>query len=144
MAGGALVEVEIVAAVEPAQAFELVLARTVEDGRGDTFMLSSLVAGKPAVINYWATWCPYCIDEMPDYQQLYERYGADIAFVMLDVADGQRETITKGASYISEHGYTFPVYYATTRSALDAFGVTAYPTSVVIDAAEQLREISLW
>lgn len=42
---------------------------------------------KPTVVNFWATWCPYCLREMEAFQSMYERYGDRVNFVMLNVAD---------------------------------------------------------
>ena len=41
--------------------------------------------GHPLVINYWASWCGYCIAEMPGFQKAYERVGSDVAFIGVDV-----------------------------------------------------------
>ena len=43
--------------------------------------------GHPIVINYWASWCTFCIAEMPGFQKAYERVGSDVAFLGVDVLD---------------------------------------------------------
>jgi thiol-disulfide isomerase/thioredoxin len=43
--------------------------------------------GRPLVVNYWASWCTFCIAEMPSFQKAYERVGAEVAFVGVDVLD---------------------------------------------------------
>jgi len=43
--------------------------------------------GHPIVINYWASWCTYCVAEMPGFQRTYERVGSDVAFIGVDVLD---------------------------------------------------------
>lgn len=65
--------------------------------------------GKVIFLNYWATWCPPCIAEMPNIQALYSEYGErdEIVFVMVSL-DDDRE---KARAFIRRKGFTFPVYY---------------------------------
>lgn len=64
---------------------------TVVDAKGDSVNLSDLL-GKPIVLNFWASWCPPCKSEMPDFNEVYKEVGEDITFMMVDLVDGQRET----------------------------------------------------
>ena len=105
---------------------------SVADADGNEIPLSVIADGKPAIVNFWATWCPYCIQEMDDFQKLYEKYGSQVSFVMLDAVDGTRETVEDGKSFIAGKGYTFPVYYDTMRSGVRELQVTGYPTTVVL------------
>lgn len=105
---------------------------TIDDSDGNPTTLESLAAGKVTVINVWATWCPYCVDEMQDFQGFYDKYGDRIQFVMLDSADDAGE-VSKAHDYIEEHGFTFPVFYDTSWSAQLCFRVSAYPTTIVLD-----------
>jgi cytochrome c biogenesis protein CcmG, thiol:disulfide interchange protein DsbE len=45
--------------------------------------------GRPVVINYWASWCTFCIAEMPAFQKAHERVGSTVAFIGVDVMDQQ-------------------------------------------------------
>ena len=70
---------------------------------------------------------------MPDFEEAYEKYGNDIAFMMINMTDGSRETIESAKACIEDAGYTFPVYYDTTYSAASVYGVTSLPTTYFID-----------
>ena len=79
---------------------------TVLDYDGNEVKLSDY-KGKPVVLNFWATWCFYCKEEMPDFNTAYEKYP-DVEFLMLNATDGYQETIEDARSHITEKGYTFP------------------------------------
>ena len=57
---------------------------TVYDAAGEPVTLESL-RGKPVILNFWATWCGYCVMEMPDFQAAYEEFGDQIHFMMVNV-----------------------------------------------------------
>lgn len=105
---------------------------TVYDGEGETVTLLSLLDG-PAIVNFWASTCPPCREEMPDFQAAYEEYGDRITFVMVDgVGSMMNETQEAGASYVAEQGFTFPVYFDNDRDAVTQYGITAFPTTYFI------------
>ncbi len=89
--------------------------------------------GKPIVLNFWASWCPPCKSEMPEFDKFYEELGNDVAFVMVDLVDGSRETIEKGKNHVEEEGFLFPIYFDTTGEAGSKYGISSIPTTFFID-----------
>ena len=94
--------------------------------------------GKPVVVNFWATWCSICKNEMMDFQMVYDKYKDDVEFMMVSVTDGYRETVKKASEYIDQKGYTFPVYYDTLRDAYFMYNVSAIPVTCFVDAEGNL------
>lgn len=109
------------------------LDATVYDLDGNAVKLSDFY-GKPIVLNFWASWCPPCKEEMPAFEKLYQEKGGEIQFLMVDMVDGSQETLEKGSSYVEEQGFTFPVYYDTDMDMAYQYGVTSLPTTLLIDS----------
>lgn len=106
---------------------------TVYDIDGDAVSLSDFI-GKPVIINFWASWCGPCKMEMPEFEEKFEELGGDIQFLMVNLTDGNRETIDTAAAYIEESGYTFPVYFDTDQDAAYTYGVYLIPSTYFIGA----------
>lgn len=106
---------------------------TVVDNNGNPVNLSGM-KGKPVVINFWASWCPPCKAEMPDFEAMYQKYGETVTFMMVNMTDGQQETLESAKEHIAQSGYTFPVYFDTEYSAAYAYYVTSLPTTYFVDA----------
>jgi thiol-disulfide isomerase/thioredoxin len=105
---------------------------TVYDAEGGEIRLSDY-SGKPVVLNFWASWCGPCKREMPEFQAAFEELGEDIAFLMVNMTDGSRETVDTASSFVEEAGYTFPVYYDQDMDAASAYGAYSLPTTYFID-----------
>ena len=106
---------------------------TVYDAEGNEYSLSDF-RGKPVVVNFWASWCGYCVMEMPDFNDLYNELGGEVHFLMINVTDGRQETVDSARSFIEELGYGFPVYYDTELDAASAYGAYSLPQTMFIDA----------
>jgi thiol-disulfide isomerase/thioredoxin len=97
--------------------------------KGQSLSLSSL-KGKVVVINFWATWCPPCIAEMPSVNQLYIQLKPDTNIVILPVdADNN---FGKSVPFMAKNQYVLPVYNTAGQIPAALFG-GSLPTTVIID-----------
>ena len=94
---------------------------------GKTIKLSDL-RDKPVYLNFWATWCPPCVKELPHIQATYEKYKDRIHFLAISV-DSEQEA---PAQFIPSKGYTFPVGYGNEREISRAYNIEAIPASYII------------
>ena len=95
---------------------------------GKVMNLSDL-RDKPVYLNFWATWCPPCVRELPHIQAKYEQYKDKIHFLAISL-DGEQAA---PAEFIPAKGYTFPVGYGNEREISQAYSVEAIPMSLMID-----------
>lgn len=109
---------------------------TLTDQNGTEHTLSDY-KGKTIFLNFWATWCPPCRSEMPEIQSLYEKYGENEGdLIVLGVAtpdygkEGSKEDI---AAFLADNGYTFPVVMDNYGLFTYQYGISAYPTTFMID-----------
>lgn len=103
---------------------------SAQTNAGDTFTLSEQ-AGTVVLINFWATWCGPCVEEMPALQDLYEEYGdSDNVRIILINAGESSQTVHR---FLSQNGYTMPCIYDTDNTVNDQYGVMGIPYTVIFN-----------
>ncbi|HBH1443756.1 TPA: redoxin family protein [Clostridioides difficile] len=109
---------------------------TLTDQYGKTHKLSDY-EGKVVFLNFWATWCPPCKEEMPYIEQLYKDYNKNNDdVVILGVAspnlgrEGSREHVV---NFLKGQSYTFPVVLDEDGALAYQYGINAFPTTFIID-----------
>lgn len=106
---------------------------TAQDYDGNEVKLSDYI-GTPIVLNFWASWCPPCREEMPHFNKVSEEYSEDeLIFLMVDLVDGTGETIESGKEHVEEAGYTFTVLFDTKQDAAITYGIQSIPVTIFID-----------
>jgi len=91
--------------------------------------------GRAVVLNFWATWCPPCKEELPSLQTLHEIGGGDPMVIGVNV----RETATLVRRYLASTGLDFPVVLDPKAELARRYGVTAFPTTLLIAPDGQIR-----
>lgn len=88
--------------------------------------------GKVVLINFWATWCPPCIAEMPELQELYDTYGDRVDFYF--ITNEKPKPIN---FFLEKKGYNFPVYLQT-ESSPKVLASSSLPTTYVISKSGEI------
>ena len=104
------------------------------DGNGELSLAA--LRGKTVVLNFWASWCGPCRDEMPLLEQGSKRWkGKNVVFVGVDARDVRSDA----RSFLERYGVTYPNVYDGKGSLIGRYGVTAFPETYFIDAAGKVR-----
>ena len=111
----------------------------LKTAEGPTLKLSEQ-RGKVVLVNFWATWCPPCKEEMPAMQRLHERYHKD-GFVLLAISVDADPRVVR--PYVAEHRFTFPVVLDSKMEVANAYGVRALPASFIIDRDGTLAAMAI-
>ncbi|MBB6218701.1 peroxiredoxin [Anaerosolibacter carboniphilus] len=116
---------------------------TLVDREGNEITLSSL-KGKVVFINFWTTWCGYCVTEMPHMQEVYETYK-DKKVVVLAVnvlaAEKPGTEMTNVNDFVDEKGFTFPVLFDVDGAVSVKYRVRAFPTTYILDQEGTIVEV---
>ena len=89
---------------------------TLESNQGSQVSLSDY-AGRVVVLKFWASWCPPCRAEMPEFKKLHEHLAdsEEAVLLMLNQIDGRRETVETGAAYLWKTNIHFSISLITGR-----------------------------
>ena len=103
---------------------------TLKNLEGQDVSLNGLLANHKAVLlNFWATWCPFCVEEIPDLIRLQKKF-TDRSFTVVGVDAGESPSAVK--PFLDEHPFGYPVVLDTETSVSETYGVLGLPTSILI------------
>ncbi|MGM0508274.1 MAG: TlpA family protein disulfide reductase [Fusobacteriota bacterium] len=94
---------------------------------------SQELEGKAIMLNFWATWCPPCREEMPSMQKLYEKYKNNDKFEIVAISV-DKDSSRKVSDFINKAGYTFPIYYDEKKKLSRDFLIRSIPTTYLINS----------
>lgn len=133
---------------DPFKALELIRPRkatqanafTAETPGGQPIRLAQY-RGKVVMLNFWATWCTPCREEMPAIQQLYNRHKAQGFIVVGLSVDAEGASVVK--PFAKEHGLTFPIGLDPQMTIAEKFSVRALPSTFLIDKEGKILAMAL-
>jgi thiol-disulfide isomerase/thioredoxin len=102
---------------------------TLSDPEGKEISLSDF-KGKPVVLNFWATWCPPCIAEMPALNTISDSYK-DSGVIVIGINSG--ESVETVKSFVGKFGISFPVLLDGDQKINDKYKIFGLPTTFFID-----------
>lgn len=94
--------------------------------------------GQPVVLNFFGSWCPPCLREMPEFQAVAERYEGRVAFIGVTFQD----TRAQAEEVLRRTGVTYPAAFDPENKVALAYGLTGMPTTVFISPDGQLLEMA--
>ncbi|MEN8257474.1 MAG: TlpA disulfide reductase family protein [Thermodesulfobacteriota bacterium] len=109
---------------------------TLMDREGKTWTLSEL-KGQVVFVNFWATWCPPCVKEMPSMQRLYEALPAD-KFKMLAILNSDKPI--NADFFAAKHKITMPILNDQENKIGPQYGLTGVPETFIVDKEGVVRE----
>jgi len=101
---------------------------------GRSTRLSDL-RGKVVVLNFWATWCPPCVEEMPALNRLHQEIAASGGMVLGISVDDDAEKYQK---FLLDHQIAFPTYRDPSKKIPTSYGTFMYPETYIVDRAGRI------
>ncbi|MCE5202025.1 MAG: TlpA family protein disulfide reductase [Synergistaceae bacterium] len=97
--------------------------------------------GKVVVLNFWASWCPPCKAEMPEFNDMDKEFkkSGEVVLLAVNMTDGRRETKKTATGFIKENKYGMKVLFDEKGTAAGIYSIQYLPTTYVIDAKGFVR-----
>lgn len=111
---------------------------TAETAGGASFTLSEQ-NGKVVLLNFWATWCGPCVEEMPAFEKLYGEYGEEVTILAVNCMEDKISV----AQFLADKGYTFPIAYDTEGAISMKYPTDGIPYTLVIGKDGTVKNVYL-
>lgn len=111
----------------------------LEDLSGYSVKLSDY-RGQVVLLNFWASWCGPCREEMPDLEAVYQQYNGKVRILAVNLTNTQR-SIDEVQKFLADNGYKMPVVLDKTGDVATTYLVRGIPTSFFIDSKGVIRLI---
>ena len=131
VSGGMIAPVESVG-IQPGEAAPDFSLETLD---GEAVSLSEL-KGEKVILNFWATWCPPCREEMPEMQKFYDAHQDDIKIIAVNFNEKDKKVV----EFLDEFGYTFPAPLDRDGATGTDYGVITLPTTYFINTDGVIQE----
>ena len=97
--------------------------------------------GKVVLIDFWGTWCPPCVESVPELRNLHKKYSKEPAFVLIGISSDREDDVWR--DFTEKNKMVWPQYRDKDGKILRAFGVRSFPTYVIIDHEGIVRHRSV-
>ena len=105
---------------------------TLNDINGKKLSLSSFKNKNAVCLVFWATWCPYCVKEIPKLKKIHAKYsGKGVKVISVDIASN--DPLKRVLAFQKQFEIPYTILYDENQIASKMYGVTGIPVSIVID-----------
>ena len=109
---------------------------SLNDTDGKSVSLENL-RGKVVVIDFWGTWCGWCIKGIPDMKAYYEKYKSQMEILSVDCGDG----VDDWKDAVKEHGMTWTNVQDSDGKVAEAYAIQGFPTKIVLDKEGKILKV---
>ncbi len=100
------------------------------DSVGNVVSLDQFLGEKAVIVNFWASWCNFCLEEMPDLESIAQEFSDDLVILGIN----NQETVAQGEPFALARGVTYPLLYLPRDDQIvKAYQVLAMPTTYYLD-----------
>jgi peroxiredoxin len=97
-------------------------------------------SGRPVILLFWATWCPYCEREMPSLQAVYDEYkNTGLTVLAIDCGD----SAAKVRSYRNSHSLSFPILLDSNSKTIKLYRMASFPSHFFIDSSGRIASVAV-
>jgi len=114
---------------------------TLKTIEGESITLSSL-RGQPILLNFWATWCPFCRDEMPAFQNVYEEHKDD-GFIVISITEEVGSEMDNVIEFRDNYNLTFPILLDEGGVVTRRYHVNSLPRTLLVNPDGVINNIIL-
>jgi peroxiredoxin len=112
---------------------------SLQDLQSNSFTLSNYINKQPVMLLFWATWCPFCREELKNIALRFDHMVNDgVKFAAVDVG----ESPARVSAYCMKYQYSFPVLLDTENRAAQAYEILGIPTYILIDKQGVVRQVT--
>ena len=90
------------------------------------------------VLNFWTSWCTYCIHEVPELNNFYNKQPEDVAFLTINMTADEKNA-QSAEKFKEQYDIEFPIFLDETGFLQESFEIIAFPTTLIIDSSGVVR-----
>lgn len=94
--------------------------------------------GNVVVLNFWTSWCGYCINEVPELNKFYKKQPENVEFLAINMTADEKNA-KSAVNFRKQYDIKFPIFLDETGFLQESFEILAYPTTLIIDSSGVVR-----